>query len=185
MRKYSQGVLDDSRAVLLRAHDSHDMLNMYTLKPCFPSCLLWFRDSRCDVKTSYCAGTCSALTAVAQASDTATAAAGAAAAAVAGGECAASNFVAAAASATAAAAAYVSSERHLRMLTLVWSRKLPDSIPSWGAVMPACYPMCTNASGVMVTVTVMACRLHKRTRAQPSKLPTQPLRASQRSGSYA
>ena len=72
-----------------------------------------------SVKNCYCAGTCSALNAVAQASDTATAAAGAAAAAVAGGECATSNFVAATASATAAAAAYVSLERQFLKLVLV------------------------------------------------------------------
>ena len=79
-------------------------MNMHIFKPYIQSCLLW---GKAHVKTAYYAGTCSALNAVAQASDTATAAAGAAAAAVAGGECATSNFVAATASATAAAAAYV------------------------------------------------------------------------------
>ena len=84
-----------------------------------PYILFTLRPPRHKKKTCYCAGTCSALNAVAQASDTATAAAGAAAAAVAGGECATSNFVAATASATAAAAAYVSLERHLLMLALI------------------------------------------------------------------
>ena len=69
------------------------------------------------------AGTCSALNAVAQASDTATAAAGAAAAAIAAGECATSSFVAAAASAAAAAAAYVH-QSPLRSLGL--AERLPN-----------------------------------------------------------
>ena len=55
------------------------------------------------------------------------------------------------------------------------------------AMTPAGYLFCSNlikCSGG-ITVLVLACRLHRIIRAQLSKLPTQPLRASRTSGSYA
>lgn len=83
--------------------------------------LVW--SSKLGGKGSLChAGYCSALNAVALASDTATATAGAAAAAIAGGECATASFVAAAASATSAAAAFVSTSIALSSTTLCVSQ---------------------------------------------------------------